>query len=183
VTSSRTGDGLRLERRFLLPALPRALAQGTAWLVEERYLAGTGLALRRAVSPVGPAMGAGPELTLGQRVRAASDRIVRVTLTERLRPDAYAALRRLPADVLVWRRYPVRLAGWPCGVDVFAGELSGLVLAQAAFGSAAEVARFPTPAYSVAEVTGDERLGEEELARTSAAALARIVGEYGLVLR
>jgi hypothetical protein len=183
VTQDCTGDGLRLERRFLLPALPRALAEGTAWLVEERYLAGTGLSLRRAVSPAGPALGAGPELTLGQRVRAASDRTVRVTLAERLRPDTYAALRRLPADVLVWRRYPVRLAGWPCGVDVFAGDLSGLVLAQAAFGSAAEVARFPAPVYAVAEVTGDERFGEEELARTSAARLARMVSEYGLLLR
>ncbi|MFL6129578.1 MAG: hypothetical protein ACJ73E_11000 [Mycobacteriales bacterium] len=178
-----TGDGLRLERRFLLPALPRALAAGTAWLVEERYLAGTGLALRRAVSPIGPAMGARPELTLVQRVRAASDRTVRVTLAEPLRPETYAALRRLPAGVLVWRRYPVRLAGWPCGVDVFAGELSGLVLAQAAFGSAAEVARFPAPVYAVAEVTGDERFGEDELARTSATALARVVSEYGMLLR
>ncbi len=178
MTPGATGDGLRHERRFLLPALPRALAAGTASLVEERYLAGTRLALRRAVSPVAPA---DPELTLGQLIRI--DPAARVVLTERLRPEAYALLRRLPAEVLVWRRYPVRLGGWPCGVDVFAGELSGLVLAQAAFGSAAEVARFPAPVYAVAEVTGDERFGEEELARTPGAALARTVSEYGLLLR
>jgi CYTH domain-containing protein len=178
VTPGVTGEGLRHERRFLLPALPRALAEGTASLVEERYLAGTRLALRRAVSPVMPAR---PELTLGQLIHC--DRAARVVLVERLRPDAYAALRRLPAEVLVWRRYPVRLAGWPCAVDVFAGELSGLVLAQAAFSSAEEVARFPAPVYAVAEVTGDERFGEEKLARTSAAALARAVSEYGMLLR
>ncbi len=178
MTSGTTGHGLRHERSFLLPALPRALAEGTATLIEEHYLAGTRLALRRAVSPITPAS---PELTLGQRIR--SDRTARVTLTERLRPDAYAALRRLPADVLVWRRYEVRLAGWPCAVDVFAGELSGLVLAQAAFGSAAEVARFPAPVYAVAEVTGDDRFTEDALARTSGAALARAASEYGMLLR
>jgi CYTH domain-containing protein len=178
VTPGVTGEGLRHERRFLLPAVPRALAAGTASLVEERYLAGTRLALRRAVSPVAPAR---PELTLSQRIRG--DPAARVTLTERLRPDAYAALCRLPAEVLVWRRYPVRLAGWPCAVDVFAGDLSGLVLAQAAFSSAAELARFPAPVYAVAEVTGDQRFTEEELARISAAELARAVSEYGMLLR
>ena len=178
MTPGVTGEGLRHERRFLLPALPRALAEGTASLVEERYLAGTRLALRRAVSPVAPDR---PELTLGQRMRYG--RAAGVVLIERLRPEAYAALRRLPAHVLVWRRYPVRLAGWPCAVDVFAGDLSGLVLAQAAFGSAAEVARFPSPVYAVAEVTGDERFGEEQLARTSASTLARVVSEYGMLLR
>ena len=178
-----TGDGVRLERRFLLPAMPRALASGAAWLVEERYLAGTRLALRRAVSPMGPANGTGPQLTLGQRVRTASGSTVRVTLVRRVRPDEYAALLRLPSDVLVWRRYPVRLAGWPCSVDVFAGELSGLVLAQAAFESVGQPARFPTPVYAVAEVTGDGRFNEERLARMSASTLARTVSEYGMLLR
>lgn len=178
MTSGTTGQGLRHERRFLLPALPRALADGTAALVEERYLAGTRLALRRSTSPMAPAS---PELTLGQRIRG--DRTARVVLTERLRPDAYLALRRLPADVLVWRRYPVRLGGWPCAVDVFAGELSGLVVALAAFSSAGEVACFPAPVHAVAEVTGDDRFAEDELARGSGADLARAVADYGLVLR
>ena len=173
VTRAATGNGLRLERRFLLPSLPRAVAQGTAALIEERYLAGTGLSLRRAMSPGGYAAGAGPELTLGQQVRAASDRTARVTLTERLRPDEYAALARLPADVLVWRRYDVLMSEWPCAVDVFEGELAGLVLAQAAFPSRWYASRFPAPVHAVAEVTGDDRLGEQSLARTSAAELAR----------
>jgi hypothetical protein len=178
VTPGGTGNGLRHERRFLLPALPRALAEGTASLIEEHYPAGTRLALRRMVSPVAPAH---PEQSLSQCM--GGDRTARVVLVERLRPEAYGALRRLPGDVLVWRRYPVRLAGWPCAVDVFAGELSGLVLALAAFGTAAEVARFPAPVYAVAEVTGDDRFGEHALARTSAAALARAVSEYGMLLR
>ena len=143
MTRAATGNGLRLERRFLLPSLPRAVAQGTAALIEERYLAGTGLSLRRAMSPGGYAAGAGPELTLGQQVRAASDRTARVTLTERLRPDEYAALARLPADVLVWRRYDVLMSEWPCAVDVFEGELAGLVLAQAAFPSRWYAAALP----------------------------------------
>lgn len=184
MTRAATGNGLlRLERRFLLPSLPRALAHGTAALIEEHYLSGTGLSLRRAISPAAYVTGTGPELTLGQQVRAASDRTARVTLTDRLGPDEYAALARLPADVLVWRRYDVLLTGWPCTVDVFEGELSGLVLAQAAFPSPAYAWSFPAPVYAVAEVTGDDRFGEESLARTSAAELARLVAGYGMLLR
>jgi CYTH domain-containing protein len=183
VTRPATGHGLSLERRFLLPSLPRPVAQGTAALIEEHYLSGTGLRLRRTFSPAGYAGGAGPELTLGQQVRAASDRTARVTLAERLAPDAYAALSRLPADVLVWRRYDVRLAGWPCAVDVFEGDLAGLVLLCAAFPTPAHAWSFPVPPYAVAEVTGDERFGEAALARTPAEELARLVAEYGMLLR
>jgi CYTH domain-containing protein len=183
VTRAATGNGLRLERRFLLPSLPRAVAKGTAALIEERYLSGTGLRLRRTISPAGYATGAGPELTLGQQVRTASDRTARVTLTERLDPEEYAALARLPAEVLVWRRYDVLLSDWPCAVDVFEGELSGLVLAQAAFPSPAYAWSFPAPVYAVAEVTGDDRFGEASLARMSAAELAWLVAEYGMLLR
>jgi CYTH domain-containing protein len=183
VTGTVTGRGLALERRFLLPSLPRPVAQGAAALIEERYLSGTGLTLRRTIPPVRHAGGAGAELTLGQQVRAASDRTARVTLSERLRPDAYAKLSRLPADVLVWRRYQVRLARWPCAVDVFEGDLAGLVLLCAAFPTPAHAWSFPVPPHVVAEVTGDERFGEPALARTHAGELARLVAEYGMLLR
>jgi CYTH domain-containing protein len=172
--------GLRHQRRFLLPSLPRTLARGTARLVEEHYLAGTRLRLRRSISPaaVGPA-----ELTLGQRMRAVSDRVSRVTLTEHIGEPLYAVLARLPADLLVWRQYWMDLSGRRCSVDVFEGELAGLVLAQVEFGSVTEARRFPPPVYAVAEVTGDQRFCEEALAHTTAAGLAATVAGYGMLLR
>ncbi len=178
--SVEVGVGLRHERRFLLPSLPRTLATDTAALVEERYLVGTRLRLRRAISPA--AIGPG-ELTLSQRVRTATDRVSRVTLTERLTEPEYAALARLPADLLVWRRYGVDLSGLRCSVDVFEGELAGLVLAHAAFSSVTDAWWFQPPVYAVAEVTADDRFCEEELARTSAARLAALVAGYGMLLR
>jgi hypothetical protein len=174
---------VRRERRYLLPSLPRTLAQGSAALVEERYLAGTGLCLRRTMTPVDATGGLGPLLTLGQRVRTGSDRSELITLTDGLSVEEYAALARLPADLLVWRRYEVRLSGRRCSADVFAGELDGLVLAGAAFSSPAEAAAFPQPVYAVAEVTGDERFSGEALTRTSGRSLAGLVAEYGMLLR
>ncbi len=172
------GHGLRLERRFLLPSLPRPLTQGRVALVEEHYLTGTGLTLRRTMSAGEPA-----SLTLGQEVRAASDRSARVVLFERLSDQQYAGFARLPADVLVWRRYDVSLTGWPVAVHVFEGELHGLILLQAAFFGRAEAWRFPPPVYAVAEVTGDGRFAEPALARTSGEQLARLCAEYGMLLR
>lgn len=174
---------VRRERRFLLPSLPRAVAQGVAAMIEERYIAGTGLTLRRTVMPGARTAGFGPQLTLGQRVRAGSRRSERIVLTDQLTPTEYAALARLPAEVLVWRQYEVRLASQRCGVDVFSGELAGLVLAEAAFASPEETAAFPQPVYAVAEVTGDDRFSEWELLHTSAGQLAALVAEYGMLLR
>jgi CYTH domain-containing protein len=180
VTGAGRGAGLRHERRFLLPSLPRALARGTARLIEERYLAGTRLRLRRALSPI---VTGSAELSLGQRVRTASDQVSRVTLTEALTEPEYAALARLPAELLVWRRYGVDLSGQRCSVDVFDGELAGLVLAHVEFASVTDAWWFPPPVYAVAEVTGDDRFCEEALARTSARRLAALVAGYGMLLR
>ncbi|HYT10296.1 MAG TPA: hypothetical protein VEL73_06505 [Mycobacteriales bacterium] len=182
MTQSFTGHGLRLERQFLLPSLPRALTHGTAALVEERFLAGTRLSLRRAIRPTAQVTGVGPWLALRQMVRRASDRTGQLTLTEGLAPDAYEVLSRLPADVLVWRRYDAELSRWPCAVDVFEGELSGLVLAEAAFRFPAYAWSFAPPVYAVAEVTGDDRFSAEALARTSTAELSWLVAEYGMLL-
>lgn len=171
------------ERRYLLPSLPRALAQGVAALIEERYIVGTGLSLRRTLTPGTRPGGRGPVLTLGQRVRTRTRASERITLTDQLSPDEYAALARLPADVLVWRRYEVRLSSRACGVDVFSGELKGLVLAEAAFAAPEEAWSFPQPVYAVAEVTGDERFAEWSLANMTARQLAALVAEYGMLLR
>jgi hypothetical protein len=183
VTGTVTGNGLRLERLFLLPSLPRTLTHGAAALVEERLLAGTWLSLRRTIRPTAHVTGAGPCLALRQRIRRGSDPGGQLTLTEPLDPDEYQALRRLPAEVLVWRRYDAELSRWPCAVDVFEGELAGLVLAEAAFPSGAYARSFAPPVYAVAEVTGDGRFAAQALARTSAAGLARLVAEYGMLLR
>ena len=174
---------IQRERRFLFPSLPRTLAQGVAAMIEERYIAGTGLTLRRTLTPGARPAGLGPQLTLSQRVRGGSQRSERVVLTDQLTPEQYAALAQLPADVLVWRRYAVQLTGHQCGLDVFSGELKGLVLAEAAFLSPEQAAAFPQPAFAVAEVTGDERFSEWALVHTSADQLAALVAEYGMLLR
>ncbi|HVQ94050.1 MAG TPA: hypothetical protein VMU51_23630 [Mycobacteriales bacterium] len=174
---------IQRERRFLLPSLPRALAHGVAAMIEERYIAGTGLTLRRTLTPGGRSAGFGPPLTLSQRVRAGSQRSERIVLTDRLTADQYAALARLPAQVLVWRRYLVELTGHQCGLDVFSGELKGLVLAEATFLAAEQSRAFPRPTYAVAEVTGDDRFSAWALVHTSAGQLAILVAEYGMLLR
>jgi CYTH domain-containing protein len=171
------------ERRYLFPSLPRALAPGAAALIEERYLAGTGLSLRRTMTPADATGGFGPRLTLGQRVRTSAAASERVTLTDALSAQQYALLAALPADVLVWRRYDVLLSGRPCWVDVYSGDLHGLVLAEAAFSSPQDAATFPHPVYAVAEITSDERFSGWALAHTSAGQLAALVAEYGMLLR
>jgi CYTH domain-containing protein len=174
---------VRRERRYLLPTLPRALEHGVAAMVEERYIVGTGLSLRRTLTPGAGTAGHGPFLTLGQRVRTGAARSERITLIDQLSEDQYAVLARLPADVLVWRQYAVKLSSRRCALDVFSGELKGLVVAEATFSSPEEARCFRQPVFAVAEVTDDDRFSEWSLANTSTAQLAALVAEYGMLLR
>jgi adenylate cyclase len=65
------------------------------------------------------------------------------------------------------RRYlvPLEDAELTAEVDVFQGELEGLVVAEVEFGSEDESAAFKPPAWFGRELTGDERYANASLAR------------------
>ena len=72
----------------------------------------------------------------------------------------YATLAALPGARLTKMRYSVP----PLGVDVFAGALSGLVMAEIEFETAVAEARFPGLSDSAVEVTLDGRMTGGRLA-------------------
>lgn len=93
-----------------------------------------------------------------------------------LSADEAAALHALDADVLRKTRasYP------PYAVDVFSGELAGLLLAEAECTSAAELAAVADPPFAVAEVTRAPTFTGGRLARMTAVDLSGALAAYGL---
>jgi adenylate cyclase len=144
------------ERRFLVAEPPVLTAERT---VEDRYLDGTTLRLRRVTD------GSTTVHKLTQKVRERPDdpRTTRTTSTY-LTAAEHALLAALAgADLVKTRGVPAGHPRWV--VDCFAGPLDGLVLAEVEVADDEELA---LPAWLGREVTRDERFTGGALARTPA---------------
>ena len=162
------------ERRFLLARLPPGEPIHRT-RIEDRYLIGTRLRLRRMTALDEPGRDGEVSCKLGQKIPAPDGRpglITNVYLSE----AEYQALAIVPANELrkVRSSYP------PFGVDVFEGPLEGLILAEIEFRSRSEELAFRPAIETVAEVTADERLTGGRLVVTSAPELRAILRDYGL---
>jgi len=159
---------LERERRFLVPAAPAVAVTGLRVLqIEDRYLRGTRLRLRTVHEA-----DLAPVRKLGQKVRPNQDHPSTVEHTTMYLDDAEAAaLLALAADALAKTRTLHPWHGLAVAVDVFAGQLTGLVLAEVDLGAAGVLPTSRPPVAWIAEVTNDERLTGGHLARTSATQL------------
>ena len=144
---------LEVERRFLLRELPADLTeQVNGWLIVDRYIVDTRLRLRRMID-----MKSGQIVfKFGQKYRAPSQGEAETTLTNMyLDEQEYECLSKLEAREVVKRRYRYVNGGLEYGLDVFEGELSGLILAEIECETKQECERLQTPAFALREVTGD----------------------------
>ncbi|GCE01986.1 hypothetical protein [Embleya hyalina] len=160
------------ERRFLLAVPPAPSAVTDTRTIDDRYLVGTRLRLRRVEWPDG-----GREFKLTQKVPVVRPGAVQGLITNTCLSSAeYDLLASLPARVLSETRFGLP----PLGVDVFDGPLRGLVLAEAEFTDDEEARSFVPPPECVAEVTDDSRFTGGRLVETSRRELLRWLAEYGL---
>jgi CYTH domain-containing protein len=134
-----------LERRFVLDGLPDGVSEGG--LIEDLYIDGTRLRLRRAQAPHA-------QYKLSQKETPAPPdfAIARIT-TIYLTADEYALLEHLPGTRLRKRRHHFERYS----VDVFEGALEGLVLAETEFASEEEMRAHPVPAFALRDVSDDVR--------------------------
>lgn len=161
---------LELERRYWLAHPPGELdpTRGFRW-IDDRYLDGTRMRLRRISSPSGEVLAHKLCLKESRPDDPPSHR--RIT-NFYLNADEYAKLEALDAHELRKRRYPYDAPGGRFAIDVFADELEGLVLAEIEFGSAILFDNFRTlPAFVDREVSDDPFFTGGNLATISREAL------------
>lgn len=146
--------------------------------IEDRYLRGTRLRLRSVRETDHP-----PVRKLGQKVRLDHDHPSTIEHTTMYLDDAETVvLRGLPSDVLVKTRTLHPWQGLVVAVDVFAGRLTGLVLAEVDLGDGGDLQASGPPVPWLVEVTDDERFTGGQLARTSATELALLLRDHGVEL-
>lgn len=144
-----------------------------ARLIEDRYLTGTRLRLRR-VSP----MAGGPiEHKLGQKVRPDPGwpgLVLHTTMY--LDPGEHARLSALPGADLRKVRHAVEFAGRRFSMDVFQGRHTGLVLLEIEVqNDGTDDEEVVPPPFAGPEVTGDERYTGGWLADASPEALRNLM--------
>lgn len=152
------------ERRWLVDTGARPpLDEAYKTLIEDRYIDGTRMRLRRMSRPdLGEVKW---KLTKKYKCGDPSARpIVTCYLTE-AEYDLFAAL---PARPMRKTRYHLLLDGHWWSLDLFEGELAGLGLVEAEANDAATLAALVPPRWAAKEVTGDARYQCGALAQTYA---------------
>lgn len=146
------------ERRWLCREVPLDRVTHAEAIVD-LYVTGTRLRLREAR----PLDGGPPMRRLGRK--ADVDARTRLLTSIYLDETEFGLLANLPGERLRKVRHHLRAeAGVAMSVDVFEGPLAGLILAEAEFETAEQLAAFPTPDFAIREVTDDPRYGGGSLA-------------------
>jgi CYTH domain-containing protein len=163
------------ERRFLLHEFPKNEIAVRSRRIIDRYIDGTTLRLRKLIDGDGSAA-----FKLTQKIPARDSGgqqglIVTMYLTE----AEFRVLEQLPAHTLTKTRHSAP----SFGIDVFDGELEGLVLAEAEFDSAVAADALVIPSYIFREVSADDRLAGGNLVRASRQEVTSTLLEYGITLK
>jgi hypothetical protein len=160
------------ERRFLLARAPDGPCVRRA-AITDLYVTNTRLRLRRAVETT--AGGSTTSRKFTQKIPGPGGGPGLIT-TMYLDEAEHTVLSALPGSGLTKTRYSVP----PYGVDVFTGNLAGLLMAEIEFENAEEEKQFQIPPDVIAEVTADPRLSGGRLALTKRNELVSLLADFGL---
>ncbi|HEV7744917.1 MAG TPA: hypothetical protein VGO56_07965 [Pyrinomonadaceae bacterium] len=165
------------ERRYLLQDLPEGMSRADAHVqITDNYISGTRLRLRK--------------------VRDPQTNKWTVKLTQKFAPDkedlshtiiSNLYLTALETEVLAIsdaneirkNRYWFEFQGRKFSVDMFLGDLFGLVLAEVGFETDEDLNNFPKPPFAIAEVTNNEMFTGGKLCELSFADIREAIRRSG----
>lgn len=144
---------LERERRYLLQDLPEGLTRVSRHLqITDNYITGTRLRLRKVRDPQTN------KWTIKFTQKFAPDQSdLSRTLITNIYLNALEAetLSLFGANEIRKNRYPFAFEGHSLAIDLYLGDLFGLVLAEATFATDEELDSFPQPKFALAEVTNN----------------------------
>jgi CYTH domain-containing protein len=142
------------ERRYLLQDLPEGMTRADPHVqITDNYITGTRLRLRKVRDPKTNKW----TVKLTQKFAPNAADLSRTIITNTyLNAVEYEALSVFEANEIRKNRYPFEWQGRKFTIDMFLGDLFGLVLAEVSFESDAELDDFPKPPFAIADVTDNE---------------------------
>jgi CYTH domain-containing protein len=175
VVSRNPGDGryaqFEREQRWILEGRPDDLEQPVS--IVDLYIRGTRLRLRRVENA------AEVVFKLGQKVRPepSSPEVVKLTNIYLSEPE-YGVLAKLGGDKILKTRWRWAPGERTLTVDVFGGDLTGLILAEVELQPGER--RLNGPPLMVADVTDDGRFSGGSLAVTTATDVRDLLAVFGV---
>src|ERR1051325_10353084 len=142
------------ERRYLLHDLPVGLTRADPHLqITDNYITGTRLRIRKVRDPRTNKW----TVKFTQKFAANPGDFSRTIITNiYLNALEAETLASFDANEIRKNRYRFEFEGREFSVDMFLGDLFGLVLAETSFDNDAELDSFPCPAFVLADVTNNE---------------------------
>lgn len=149
------------ERRYLLQDLPEGLTRADQHVqITDNYITGTRLRLRKVRDPRTNKW----TVKLTQKFAPNPADLSRTVITNTyLNADEYQVMSVFEANEIRKNRYPFEWEGRKFSIDMFLGDLFGLVLAEVSFETDEELDIFTTPPFAIAEVTNNEMFGGGKL--------------------
>lgn len=167
------------ERRYLLRDLPEGMTRADSHLqITDNYITGTRLRLRKVRDPRTNKW----TVKFTQKYAPDPGDLSRTVIT-----NTY--LNALEAEILSVfdtneirkNRYSFEFAGRKFSVDMFLGDLFGLVLAEVSFETDEELDNFPTPPFALADVTNEPLFTGGSLCELTFSDVRAQISERGLI--
>ena len=142
------------ERRYLLRDLPEGLTRADHHLqITDNYITGTRLRIRRVRDPKTSKW----IVKFTQKFAPNPDDLSRTVITNTyLNAIEAETLAIFAANEIRKNRYSFEFENRKFSIDMFLGDLFGLVLAEVSFESDEDMASFKTPPFALADVTNNE---------------------------
>jgi CYTH domain-containing protein len=167
------------ERRYLLPDLPEGLTRADHHLqITDNYLTGTRLRIRKVRDPRTNKW----VVKFSQKFATNPEDLSHTIITNiYLNAIEAETLAIFEANEIRKNRYPFEFIGRRFSVDMFLGDLFGLVLAEVSFETDEELDGFPKPPFALAEVTNNEIFSGGKLSQLTFADIRKEIEKSGLV--
>jgi CYTH domain-containing protein len=169
------------ERRYLLRDLPKGLTRADHHLqITDNYITGTRLRIRKVRDPKTNKWVVKFTQKFAPNTHDFSRTIITNTYLSAIEAEA---LSMFAANEIRKNRYKFEFEGRTFSIDMFIGDLFGLVLAETGFESDDEMDNLPLPSFALADVTNYELFTGGRLSELTFAEVQSEVERSGLLKR
>ena len=169
------------ERRYLLPDLPEGLSRADHHLqITDNYITGTRLRIRKVRDPRTNKW----VVKFTQKFAPNPTDLSRTIITNiYLNAIEAETLAIFDANEIRKNRYRFEFEDRQFSVDMFLGDLFGLVLAEVSFETDEEMDNFPPPPFGIADVTNNEIFTGGRLSELTFEEIRKEIERSGLLTR
>ena len=167
------------ERRYLLRDLPEGMSRADPHLqITDNYITGSRIRIRKVRDPLTNKWTVKFTQKLAPDPNDLSRTIITNTYLNALEAEVLSVFN---SNEIRKNRYSFEFEGRRFGIDMFLGDLFGLVLAEVSFDTDEELDNFPKPPFALADVTNEPLFSGGRLCELTFSDIRAAVAERGLM--